>query len=82
MIYNTGERRLLFFPHTTSLMILRGSPAAVRRRPPASPPTPRRSLQERRQSRDATRQERAQDKLRKYSVLNVRLTGRGNPSPS
>ncbi|OQR66407.1 ankyrin repeat domain-containing protein 13B-like [Tropilaelaps mercedesae] len=65
-----GERRLLFFPHTTSLMILRGSPAAVRRRTPQSPQSPRRPLEERRRSRDASRGDRTQDKLRKYSVLN------------
>ncbi|XP_022667812.1 ankyrin repeat domain-containing protein 13D-like isoform X2 [Varroa jacobsoni] len=67
-----GERRLLFFPHTTSLMILRGSPAAVRRRTPQTPQTPRRFLEERRRNRDASRNERTQDKLRKYSVLNGR----------
>ena len=69
-----GERRLLFFPHTTSLMILRGSPALPRRSRRGSPQSPRVPLEERRQARDASRQERAEEKLRKYSMLNVRIS--------
>lgn len=70
-----GERRLLFFPHTTSLMILRGSPALPRRSHSGSgsPQSPRKSLEERRQFRDASRQEKTEEKLRKYSLLNVRI---------